>query len=283
MRYILAAALAATFSVRAAAQETVLTREPGLPAWLEDRGTGVPASMFGTYIRKGELVIYPFYEYYYDSDAEYSPAGLGFGIDKDYRGKYTAHEGLIFIGYGLTEDAAVELEAAVITAKQRKAADDPSAMPAELKQGGIGDIEGQFRWRFRREDERRPELFTYFETVFPLQKQKLLIGTPDWEFKLGVGAAKGFGFGTLTARASVEYDRAESKAKLGEMAVEYVKKLSPRFRVHLGVEGAQDEVEGITELQWHWAERSYFKLNNAFGLTSKATDFAPEAGIAFVF
>ena len=37
-----------------------------LPYYLKDRGTGVASSMFGTYINKGDFLIYPFYEYYYE-------------------------------------------------------------------------------------------------------------------------------------------------------------------------------------------------------------------------
>lgn len=37
-----------------------------LPFYLKDRGTGIPTSMFGTYVRKEEVLVYPFYEYYYD-------------------------------------------------------------------------------------------------------------------------------------------------------------------------------------------------------------------------
>ena len=33
-----------------------------------DTGDGIPVSMFGTYIEEGELLIYPFFEYYRDSD-----------------------------------------------------------------------------------------------------------------------------------------------------------------------------------------------------------------------
>jgi len=44
--------------------------------YLKDRGTGIPTSMFGTYINKKEVIIYPFYEYYYDDNAEYSPEEL---------------------------------------------------------------------------------------------------------------------------------------------------------------------------------------------------------------
>jgi hypothetical protein len=31
--------------------------------WLADRGPGIPTSLFGTYITKGEFLVYPFYEY----------------------------------------------------------------------------------------------------------------------------------------------------------------------------------------------------------------------------
>jgi hypothetical protein len=50
------------------------------------RGSGQPTSMFGTYIRKGELLIYPFFEYYRDHNFEYKPAELGYGLDRDFRG-----------------------------------------------------------------------------------------------------------------------------------------------------------------------------------------------------
>ena len=40
-------------------------------------------------------------------------------------------------------------------------------------------------------------------------------------------------------------------------------------------------MELITEAQWHLARHVYFKFNNAFGVTSKATDWAPEIGIMF--
>ena len=38
-----------------------------------DRGPGVPSSMFGTYIEGGQLLVYPFFEYYRDEDFEYMP------------------------------------------------------------------------------------------------------------------------------------------------------------------------------------------------------------------
>ncbi|MGH7527706.1 MAG: hypothetical protein ACREMX_13495, partial [Gemmatimonadales bacterium] len=112
-----------------------------------DRGLGVPTSMFGTYIERGELLVYPYFEYYYDNNAEYSPNELGFGLDQDFRGKYRAAEGLIFLGYGISDRLAAEFEAAVITARQEKSPDDPSAMPSRVKESGIGDIEAQLRWR----------------------------------------------------------------------------------------------------------------------------------------
>jgi hypothetical protein len=37
----------------------------------------------------------------------------------------------------------------------------------------------------------------------------------------------------------------------------------------------------ITEAQWHLTDSILIKSNNAFGLTSKATDWAPEIGTVF--
>jgi len=253
-----------------------------LPVYLKDRGTGVATSMFGTYIRRGELIVYPFYEYYRDGDFEYKPSELGYPGEEDFRGRYHANEGLLFLGYGLTDDLAIELEGAVIQASFEKSPNDPSALPARIEESGLGDVEGQIRWRWRRENERRPELFSYGEVVFPHAKHKVLIGTPGFEVKLGSGLTRGFKWGTLTARLAVEYSEASSSHfDLGEYAVEYLKRVSPTFRFYVGLEGTQDELSLITEVQWHFHRHVFLRLNNGLGLTSKATDWTPEVGILF--
>lgn len=254
-----------------------------LPVYLQDRGEGIPLSMFGTYVQKGQFIVYPFVELYRDADFEYKPEELGHAGSEDFRGKYKAAEALLFVGYGVSDRLAIEIEAAVISAELEKSADDPSGLPGELEESGIGDVEGQLRWRWTRETESRPEIFSYFETVGPTQDEGSLIGTTDWEFKLGTGVTRGFGWGTVTVRGAMEYSRAESKFEAGEAAVEVLKRLSSSWRVYTGVEGAQDEVELITEAQWHLNDDVFLKVNNSFGLTSKATDWAPEMGVVFSF
>jgi hypothetical protein len=254
-----------------------------LPVYLRDRGEGIPISMFGTYIQKGQFIIYPFFEYYKDSDYEYAPNELGFDVDRDFRGDYAGYEWLLFIGYGVTDRLAFEFEMAAISAELKTAPEDPTNIPDRIEESGIGDVEGQIRWRWIAENESRPEIFTYFETVMPTQDEGSLIGTTDWEFKLGSGIVRGFSWGTLTGRLAAEYDKAEDVFEFGEYAVEYLKRLSSSWRVFGGVEGSGDEVELITEAQWHISSHSFLKLNNAFGLTSKATDWAPEIGVLFSF
>jgi hypothetical protein len=254
------------------------------PDRLRDRGEGLPTSMFGTYIRRGEILFYPFFEYYRDEDFEYKPAELGFVGDEDYRGRYRAREGLLFVAYGLTDNLAVEFEAAVISASLDRAPDDPSALPLRTTESGLGDIEGQVRWRWRKETRDRPEVFSFAEVVVPHKRDKPLIGTPGWELKFGAGVVRGFGWGTLTARAAVEYDESSSSHfDSGEYALEYLKRLSRSWRVYAGIEGAQDEISLIGELQWHITPRAFVRFNSGFGLTSKATDWAPEVGVVFSF
>lgn len=252
-----------------------------LPAYLRDRGEGIALSQFGTYIQTGQVVVYPFFEHYRDRNFEYAPNELGYGLDEDYRGSYTASEGLLFVAFGVSDRLAIELEGAVISAELETAPDDPTAIPAKISESGIGDVEGQLRWRWRRESPGRAEVFSYFETVGPTQSGGSLIGTSDWEFKLGSGLTRGFGFGTMTARLAVEYDRAEKAFGLGEMAVEVLRRLSSSWRVYGGLEGNEDEIELITEAQWHLGPGAFLKLNNGFGVTSKATDWAPEVGVVF--
>jgi hypothetical protein len=254
-----------------------------LPVYLKDRGTGTTTSMFGTYVRKGELLVYPFFEYYYDNNMEYLPSEFGFDPDQDFRGKYRASEGLVFIGYGLTNRLAVEIEAAVIKASLETSEDDTTSIPRKRTESGLGDVQTQLDFCWLKESERSPEFFSYAEVVYPHNKDKDLIGTSDWEIKAGTGVIRGFSWGTLTGRAVIEYTRAEEKVELGEMAVEYLKRVSSKWRLYAGVEATQDEVELITEAQWHLSDRIFAKFNNAFGLTSKAKDWAPEIGVMFSF
>jgi hypothetical protein len=255
----------------------------GLPAHLRDRGTGLPVSQFGTYIQKGQLLVYPFFEYYQDSDAEYAPNELGGTADIDYRGEYNASEALLFVAYGFTDRFAVELEAAYIDAELETAPEDNSVLADEISESGLGDVEGQLRYRWREETTGGPEVFSYFETVFPTADEGSLIGTSDWEFKLGAGATRGYGFGTMTARFAIEYDQAEETFAMGEAAIEYLRRLSSSWRVFGAFEGSEDEVEAIVEAQWHFAKRACLKLNSGFGVTSKATNWAPEVGVMFNF
>lgn len=250
--------------------------------WLRDRGPGLPTSMFGTYIRKGEWLIYPFYEHYRDRDFEYKPEDLGVAGDVDYRGRYRAQEGILFVGFGITDSLAFEVEMATIRAELNKSPLDTSAVPSRLVESGLGDIEGQLRWRWRKETASRPELFSYAEIVAPHHRHKPLIGTADVEFKFGTGVVRGFSWGTVTARAAVEYAAgSSSQFDVGEYAVEYLRRLSPRWRLYLGVEGTQDEVSVIPELQWHLGSNVFVRLNSGVGMTSKATDWAPEFGVVF--
>lgn len=269
-----AIAFAVFMSIAAFAQQAP---EP----WLADRGTGIPTSMFATYIDRGEVIVYPFFEYYKDGDFEYKPAELGFGLDEDFRGKYRATEALLLVAYGVTDRLAFEFEVAHIKAKLEKAPDDPSSMPLVIEESGIGDVEAQLRYRWLAESASRPELFSYYEIVFPHHQEKVLIGTAKAEHKLGAGAIKGFRWGTMTVRAALE--SAGDGVEPGEFAIEYLKRLSDRWRVYTGIEGVQDEIEWITEAQLQLRPGVVLKLNNAIGITSKAVDWAPEIGVVFSF
>jgi hypothetical protein len=254
-----------------------------LAPYLADRGTGIATSMFGEYVRRGELLFYPFYEYTSQS-LEYKPSELGFGLDQDFRGRFREHEALIFLAYGLSDRLALELESVFYaTATLRKDPSDPSTVPAEIRESGFGDTQAEARWRWGHETLSRPEIFSYLEVDFPFQRKRKIIGTQDWEYKLGTGVIKGFAFGTITARAAAEYEQGDRELIFGEYAIEYLKRLSPVFRFYTGVEGNQDEVEWIIEGQYRLGRNAHLKLNTAFGLTSKAPDFAPEIGIMFNF
>lgn len=257
-----------------------------LPSYLRDRGTGVYTSLFGTYVREGELLVYPFYEYVENREDEYHGSELGGSGETDYFGEVEEHEVLLFLGYGITEDLAIELEGALWTEKTfRKSADDfESGLPDEMTESGVGDVESQLRWRLLRETEDTPELYANFEVVFPLQPNHTLIGTQDWEYVAGIGLVKGFSWGTITPRISVAYDAgSDSPFEFGEYAIEYLKKINNHFRWVSTVEGSEDEVSLVLEAQWHFSRHAYAKFNSGFGLTEKAEDVAPEIGVMMSF
>ena len=258
-----------------------------LPYYLQDRGKGVPTSMFGTYVEKNQLIMYSFYEYNYNSAEEYKPSEMDYSgpdDDEDFDGTSEEHEALLFLSYGVTDWLSVEFEMAYLTRKfLKKDNDDTSNMPDKIEESGLGDVESQIRWRYNRETEVMPEFFSFFEVAYPLQKHRDLIGTQDWEFALGLGIIKGFRWGTLTVKGSMLYEAEDNSLQSGEYALEYLKRLSPHWRVFASVEGEEDEVSVIGEVQYFLTQNILFKLNSGFGITDKAPNYAPEVGIMIIY
>ena len=273
----LLAALALHSQSAAAAAPSANDAAP-LPEWLRDRGTGMQTSLFGTYVREGELLVYSFYEYETNDAEEYHPSELGHAGEEDFLGKLETHELDLFLSYGLTDRIAFELEGQLYTtADFHKSPQDSSTVPAQIKESGLGEIESQIRWRWADESARRPEFFSFLEVAFPLNKDKVLIGVQDWEGELGFGAIKGFSWGTLSARYSLAYE--DKNLQGGEFALEYLKRFSPRWRAVGALEGEGEDLSLIVEAQYFITPSIYLKLNSGFGLSQKVPDFAPELGI----
>ncbi|HKQ61779.1 MAG TPA: hypothetical protein VJS92_10830 [Candidatus Polarisedimenticolaceae bacterium] len=250
----------------------------------QERGPGLPTSLFGTYVERGELLVYPFYEYTKTSAFEYKPSELGFTGDEDFLGRTVEQEYLLFLGYGISDRLAVELETAVHASTTfDKAANDPSAVPPRLEESGLGDVDVQLRYRWRHETEHRPEMFSFLELTPPFQDDRVLIGTHDWEAAVGFGVIRGYRWGTITGRVALAYDGEGDQFELGEFAAEYFKRIAERWRVVAALEGESDELSLIGEAQWRFTSGAMLKLNCGVGLTEKAPDVAPEVGVLFRF
>ena len=254
------------------------------PAYLADRGSGIPMSQFGTFVEPGERLLYLFYEYTRTPNFEYHPSELGAEGGEDFLGKLTENEGLLYFAYGISDRLAVEVEGALYAKTTfDKAPDDPSALPSRFSESGLGDVEGQVRWRWRPESEEHAELYSYLEIVLPLQKDKHLIGTQHWEGALGLGFLRGHAWGTIGGQVALAWDGEDSRLELGEYSFQYLKRLSPRWRVVALVEGESQEVSLIGEAQLTLSEHALLKLNCGFGLTQQAPDIAPEVGLMIRF
>lgn len=266
--------------VLATVATTSAAPQPAQAPYLADRGIGVASSMFGTYIRKHDLIVYPYWEYYRDNNREYKPAELGYTLDQDFRGRYRESEYLFFLAYGLTDNFAVQTEIAGASASLDKAATDPSSQPSRVENSGLTSFETQARWRWKGESERRPEVWGYLDVVYPINKDAKIIGSDGFDVEWGTALTRGFSWGTLTARASLFYESASSTHfGLGEYGIEWLKHVNPKLRVFGAVNGHADEVTAITELQLHFSPKVFLRLNQEIGLTSRANDWEPQIGL----
>ena len=282
VRRLLAAGLMAPALAAGSEDDAARTAEQ-LPYYLKDRGTGVALSMFGTYARRGELIVYPYWEYYVDNSRQYSPQEFNFEGTQDFSGRYRESEGLFFVAYGLTDNLAVQAEIAAAKASLEKAPGDLSALPRRYESSGLTSFETQLRWRMRKEDEHRPELWSYLDVVYPTNRANPLIGTAGVEAELGFGITRGFRWGTLTARFSGAYEGASTTHfAVGEYGIEYLKRISPRWRIFAGINGHETAFTLITEAQWHVHRNVFIRFNQEIGLTSEANDWEPQLGILFI-
>jgi hypothetical protein len=110
---------------------------------------------------------------------------------------------------------------------------------------------------------------------------------PDRHQRLGVRPGlrsdKGLAWGTLSTRIAAKYERVEGKVEPGEYAIEYLRRVSPAWRLVASVEGEDDEISLIGESQWRLSRTAFLELNCGFGLTNKAPDIAPGVGVMFSF
>ena len=157
-----------------------------------------------------------------------------------------------------------------------RAPGDLSGVPPMPKESGPGESESQLRFRWAHEPQRRPELFSFLEIVFPFQRKQVLIGAHNWVGAAGFGAIKGTSVGTFTGQVSLAYE--DGGFQSGEYALGYLKHLSPKMRAGLMLQGEGEDLSPVGELQWSLTPHATLQLNSGFGLTQKVPDFAPEVG-----
>ena len=283
-----AACVAALMAATAAASEDENSSEDdvdpaNLPPYLQDRNDGIPTSVGSIYVRDGELLTLLDLQYNRDNEFEYDPNEFGFPSSGEFKGKYWDSSVDVLVAYGLSDDMALELEAAATKASLEKAEDDLTNMPNELKNSGLGDVRARLDWRVLEENDHRPEVFTYVGVLAPHNSSDHLIGTPDWVANAGAGVVRGFGWGTMTFRMGLEYDLGSaSELDWGEVAVEYLKRLSPEMTVYGAVKVLEgDEYSLVGELQWHLSPKIILRLNSGVGLTSHGMDWSPRVGVLF--
>lgn len=232
-------------------------------------------------MRPHEWLLIPVLRYSDDKDFEYNSGELGFSPAADgLDGHYQASQGTVLLAYGVNDRLAVEFSADILDAKLETAPDDPSDAPPQVKQSGLGRVKARLDWRLLTESGSRPAVFTYAQVRVPHDRNDLLTGTPDWVVNAGIGATRGSSWGTVTLRTAVEYDAGSaSRIDWGEVALEYLKRISP----HLTVLGSLQMIEGDEEsfygqLQWRVNPDFAVQIGSSVALTSQAIDWAPQLG-----
>ena len=245
--------------------------------------SGIRTSMIETYVQPGQFLIYPFYAYSWDHNFEYQPSMFGIALDQDFEGTYRTNEVQLFLAYGVTDWLALELEGSQIAADFTKDPSDASGTPNSLRETGTADIAGQIRLRLAPERGGRPEYFAAVELLPPQHSGSVLIGDAQWDVKGEIGATRGYHWGTMTFRTTIEYNRGDTHWDLGETSLEYLKRLSPAWRVLAAIEGgeggAPDDWVLRTAARWRVARGVDVKFVNGLGLFPKATDWEAQLGV----
>jgi len=271
--------LVLTLTVTAA----LAAQQQQLPPNLRDRGTGVRTSEFQTYVGRHQLLFLTSAAYTRDHNLEYNPLDWGYGDQTDLRGTFRSSSAQLFVAYGITDWLAVELEGSSLSARFERSSLDTTATPARIQESGFGDFAGQVRVRFAQERGRRPEIWGSVEVIPRNMTRKVLIGDKLTDVKGEIGFTRGYRFGTMTFKTTVEYNHGDHHWDLGETSLEYLRRFSPDWRILLAIEGgetgAPDEWVFVTAGQWRIANRFFLKFANGFGLMSKSTDWEPQVGI----
>jgi hypothetical protein len=258
-----------------AALGVLATVAPSVSAQV-DSGPGIRTSMFETFIGKHQLLVFPILATTRDHNFEYQPAAFGYGLQEDFRGHFSSREAQLFLAYGVTDWLAIELETSEIHAHFVKSPGDTSATPATITESGIADYAGQVRVRLG-------QIFAAVEVNPPVYRKKVLIGDSQWNVKGEIGATRGYRWGSMTFRTTVEYNRGDRHWDLGETSLEYLRPVSRTWRMLLAIEGGEnggpDEWTLVTAAGWRVRDGLYLKFANALGLFSKSTDWEPQVGV----
>jgi hypothetical protein len=261
----------------------VCVGSPTILSAQSDRGNGIRTSMIETYVEPHQFLIYPFGAYTWDHNWEYSPAMFGQAYAGDLRGTYKSTEAALFLAYGISEWLAVEIEGSLIRADFEKAPADTFGTPATIQESGLSDIAGSLRLRLARERGSRPEFFASVEVLPPQHGNQAMIGDAQWNLTSEIGMVRQYHWGTMTFRTTIEYNRGDKHWDLGETSLEYLRRLSPNWRVLVGIEGgeggAPDDYGLAAAAHWQIARGLDLKFFNFLGVLSKATDWEAQLGL----
>jgi len=172
-----------------------------------------------------------------------------------------------------------------VSARFERSSLDTSGTPATIKESGFTDLAAQARLRLASEQGKATEIFASLEFIPATHRGKKLISDRWTDLKGEIGLVRGFQFGTMTLKTTVEWNHGTT---LGPRQHRWstCDRCRPSggcsWRSRAARAGAMDEWVFVTAAQWRISIAPFSSFPTA-SAWRRIHDWEPQVGIMLAF